>query len=801
MKFTVGWLKEHLDTQATLNQIVEKLTMVGLEVEKVTDRAKGLETFVVGYVVEAKQHPNADRLRVCQVDTGTEKVELVCGAPNAKTGMRGVFAPGGSYIPGTNITLKPTEIRGVMSNGMLLSEREMGISDEHDGIIELNQNAKIGDRVVDVMGLNDPIIEIAITPNRGDCLGVRGIARDLAAAGLGALKPLANGPVPGTFKSPVQVQLNFDEATKSACPHFVGRYIRGVQNGESPQWLKDKLLAIGLRPISALVDITNLLTMDLGRPLHVFDVAHLDGDVQARMAKPGEKLLALNGKEYTLGADMCVIADNSKVEALGGVMGGEASGCTETTTDVYVECAYFDPIRTATTGRKLQVISDARFRFERGVDPAFLETGMEIATRLIMDLCGGEPSEIVNAGTEANWKRDIALRPERIKTLGGIDIPLEEIERILIVLGFGVGGDNGLFKVAIPSWRSDIVGEACLVEEVVRIYGFDKIPVVPVRADSGLPQNALLADQKRHSQARRVLAKRGMVEAVTYSFLSNADADLFGGAPDSVKLVNPISSDLDVMRPSLLPNLLNAANRNAARGMNSVAMFEVGPQFKGDLPEDQLIIAAGIRTNQIGSKHWNQGPRTVDIFDAKADALAVLDDLGAPAARLQAIAEAPAWYHPGRSGALCLGPKNKLAYFGEIHPGLLKRMGIKGQVIGFEIFVDALPKPKVKPSARKPHLNLPQLHAVDRDFAFVVNNDVAASAIINAAIGTDKKLITNVSLFDVFSGGNLGEGKKSIAISVTMQPIEQTLTDAEIDAVAAKIITNVAKSTGGSLRG
>jgi len=800
MKFTIDWLKEHLDTQATLNQIVEKLTMVGLEVEKVTDRAKGLETFVVGYVVEAKQLPNADRVRVCQVVTGTGKVELVCGAPNAKTGMKGAFAPGGSYIPGTNITLKPTEIRGVMSNGMLLSEREMGISDEHDGIIELDKNAKIGDRVVDVMGLNDPIIEIAITPNRGDCLGVRGIARDMAAAGLGALKPLATGPVPGTFKSPVQVNLNFDEATKSACPHFVGRYIRGVQNGESPKWLKDKLLAIGLRPISALVDITNLLTMDLGRPLHVFDVAHLDGDVQARMAKPGEKLLALNGKEYTLSADMCVIADNSKVEALGGVIGGEASGCTETTTDVYVECAYFDPIRTATTGRKLQVISDARFRFERGVDPAFLETGMEIATRLIMDLCGGEPSEIVNAGTEANWKRDIALRPERIKTLGGIDIPLEEIERILIVLGFGVDGDNGLFKVAIPSWRSDIVGEACLVEEVVRIYGFDKIPAVPVRADSGLPQNALLADQKRHSQARRVLAKRGMVEAVTYSFLSNADADLFGGAPDSVKLVNPISSDLDVMRPSLLPNLLNAANRNVSRGMNSVAMFEVGPQFKGDLPKDQLIIAAGIRTNQIGSKHWNQGPRTVDVFDAKADALAVLEDLGAPAAKLQAIAEAPAWYHPGRSGVLCLGPKNKLAYFGEIHPGLLKRMGIKGQIIGFEIFVDALPKPKAKPSARKPHLNLPQLHTVDRDFAFVVNDDVAASAVVNAAIGADKKLITNVSVFDVFSGENLGETKKSIAISVTMQPIEQTFTDAEIDAVAEKVIANVSKSTGGSLR-
>jgi phenylalanyl-tRNA synthetase beta chain len=801
MKFTLGWLKEHLDTQATLDQIVDKLTMVGLEVEKVTDRGKGLESFVVGYVVEAKQHPNADRLRVCQVDTGTEKVELVCGAPNARTGIKGAFAPGGSYIPGTDITLKPTEIRGVTSNGMLLSEREMGISDEHDGIIELDDSVQIGDRVVDVMGLSDPIIEIAITPNRGDCLGVRGIARDLAAAGLGALKPLANGPVPGTFESPVKVHLNFDVTTKSACPHFVGRYIRGVQNGESPQWLKDKLLAIGLRPISALVDITNLLTMDLGRPLHVFDVDKLDGDIQARMAMPGEKLLALNGKEYVLDPEMCVIADNSKVEALGGIIGGEDSGCIETTTNVYVECAYFDPIRTATTGRKLQIISDARFRFERGVDPAFLETGMEMATRLIMDLCGGEPSTIINTGSEIDWKRDITLRPNRIKSLGGIDIPLEEIERILIVLGFGVGGENGSFRVTIPSWRSDIVGEACLVEEVVRIYGFDKIPPVPIRADSGLPQNALLAEQKRHSLARRVLAKRGMIEAVTYSFLSNSDADLFGGTPDRLKLVNPISADLGVMRPSLLPNLLNAANRNAARGMNSIAMFEVGPQFNGDLPEDQIIIAAGIRTNQIGSKHWSQGPRAVDVYDVKADALAVLQDLGAPVERLQALAEAPAWYHPGRSGVLCLGPKNKLAYFGEIHPGLLKRMDMKGPVIGFEIFVDALPKSKVKTSATKPHLDLPQLHTVDRDFSFVVNDDVAASEIVNAAIGADKKLITNVSVFDVFAGGNLNDGKKSIAISVTLQPMEHTLTDAEIETVAAKVIANVTKSTGGSLRG
>jgi len=801
MKFTVEWLKEHLDTQATLDQIVEKLTMVGLEVEKVSDRAKGLETFVVGYVVEAKQHPNADRLRVCEVDTGTGTVELVCGAPNARTGMKGAFAPGGSYIPGTDITLKPTEIRGVLSNGMLLSEREMGLSDEHDGIIELDDDAEIGTPVVDVMGLNDPIIEIAITPNRGDCLGVRGIARDLAAAGLGSLKPLANGPVPGTFESPVQVHLNFNDDTKSACSQFVGRYIRGVQNGESPKWLKDKLLAIGLRPISALVDITNLLTMDLSRPLHVFDVSKLDGHVQARMAKSGEKLMALNGKEYELDAEMCVIADDSKVEALGGIMGGEESGCTEATTDVFIECAYFDPIRTATTGRKLQIISDARFRFERGVDPAFLESGMEIATRLILDLCGGEPSEVVNSGEQPAWQREITLRPERIQTLGGVEVTLDEIERILMVLGFGVGGDNGVLKVSIPSWRSDVVGEACLVEEVVRIYGFDKIPPVPVKPDTALPQDALLAEQKRHSQARRVLAKRGMVEAVTYSFLANADADLFGGVSDSVKLVNPISSDLDVMRPNLLPNLLNAANRNAARGTNSAAMFEVGPQFSGDEPEDQIIVATGIRTNQIGDRHWGQKPRPVDVFDAKADALAVLEDLGAPVDKLQALTEAPAWYHPGRSGALCLGPKNKLAYFGEIHPAILRKMDIKGPIAAFEIFVDGLPKPKAKKSAAKPHLELPQLHSVDRDFAFVVDEQVAASAIVGAARGADKTLITDVSVFDVFAGGNLGDGKKSIAISVTMQPTEQTLTDAEIEAVASKIVANVSKSTGGTLRG
>jgi len=800
MKFTLSWLKEHLETDATLEQITDRLTMVGLEVEKVSRRDAGLETFVVGHVIEAKQHPNADRLRVCTVDTGSETVELVCGAPNARTGMKGVFAPSGSHIPGTDVTLKPTEIRGVLSNGMLLSEREMGLSDAHEGIVDLDSSAPTGGRAVDVMGLNDPLIEIAITPNRGDCLGVRGIARDLAAAGIGSLKPLTNGPVPGTFKSPIDVSLDFQSDAADACPMFVGRYIRGVQNGESPAWLKDKLVAVGLRPISALVDITNLLTMDLCRPLHVFDVARISGDIHARLAKPGEKLLALNGKEYVLDPSMCVITDDERVESLGGIIGGEGSGCTEQTTDVFLECACFDPIRTATTGRKLQIISDARFRFERGVDPAFLINGAEIATRLILDLCGGEPSELVIAGTTPDHGGKIMLRVERIRQLGGVNVSQNEIERILLVLGFGVSGENGILTVTVPSWRSDIVGEACLVEEVVRIFGYDKIPALPVRPESALPEPALLTNQRRHSQARRVLAGRGMIEAVTYSFLSKADADLFGGAVAAVHLVNPISADLDVMRPSILPNLLNAAKRNADNGEEDAALFEVGPQFAGDLPEDEVFAATGIRVARVGERNWAEPVRPVDAFDAKADALAVLDDLGAPVANLQVVADAPAWYHPGRSGCLRLGPKNTLVHFGEIHPAVLHKIGLKGPVAAFEIYVDSLPVPKAGKSAARPTLVLSPFQRVERDFAFVVDTDVAAAAVYRAAQGADKKLIADVRVFDVFAGGNLPDGKKSIAINVILQPLQATLTEAEIGSVCQSVIANVGKQTGGVLR-
>jgi phenylalanyl-tRNA synthetase beta chain len=800
MKFTLSWLKEHLDTTASLQGITDTLTMVGLEIEGVDDRSKGLETFVTARVVEATQHPNADRLRVCKVDPGNgEIVELVCGAPNARTGLVGVFAPGGSYIPGTDITLKPTEIRGVTSNGMLLSEREMGISDEHDGIVDLPEDTQIGRPAIEVMGLNDPIIEIAITPNRGDCLGVRGVARDLAAAGIGSLKPLANGPVPGLFDSSINVHLDFADEAKDACPYFVGRLIKGVTNGESPTWLKEKLNSIGLRPISALVDITNLLTFDLNRPLHVFDADKVAGDLRVRMAKGGETLLALNEKEYTLDDQMVVIADDNGPEALGGVMGGELSGVTTETTNVFVEAAYFDAVRTAMTGRKLNLQSDARYRFERGVDPAFLEKGMEIGTRLILDLCGGEPSNIVIAGEQPDTAKSISFRPDRVLELAGVEIPREEMQRILAVLGFEVSGDGDSWDVAIPTWRSDIVHEACIVEEIIRINGFDSIPVTPLPRDTTLPRQALTENQKRRSIARRMLAARGMVEAVTYSFMDDKEAALFTEIDDGTRIVNPISSELSIMRPTPLGNLIRAAGRNADRGFANADLFEVGPEFHGDGIDDQRIVAAGIRTGLALPKQWSGAARQVDAFMAKADAMAVLGSIGAPVDKLQVFTEVQGYYHPGRSGELRLGPKNTLARFGEINPRVLNALGVKGPVVAFEIYPDAVPAPKKK-SAARPLVQLSAFQPIDRDFAFVVDSDVAAAKILQAARGADKALIDNVRLFDVFEGEALGENKKSVAFTVTLQPTEKTLTDEEIEAVSQKVVGAVEKATGGQLR-
>jgi phenylalanyl-tRNA synthetase beta chain len=796
MKLTLRWLKDHLETGASLDEIVAKLVMLGLEVESVTDRAKALAPFTVARVVSAEPHPDADRLRVCVVDTGKERVQVVCGAPNARAGMKGVLAAAGTTIPGTGLALKKGIIRGVESNGMLVSEREMGLSDEHAGIIDLPEDAPVGAPFAEVMGLDDPVLDVKVTPNRGDCLGVRGIARDLAAAGIGTLKPLRADPVPGTFKSPIGVHLAaIDE---SACPLFLGRTIRGVRNGPSPKWLQDRLRAIGLRPISVLVDLTNLVTYDLNRPLHVFDADKIVGDLVVREARKGETLAALNGKTYELEKGMTVIADGQGVESLGGVIGGEATGCTLGTTNVFLEAALFDPIRTAMTGRQLNLQTDARYRFERGLDPDFVRPGLEIATRLVLELCGGEPSEVYTAGTVPEWRRTIGLRPDRVRTLAGADVPQDETKRILTALGFGIGDAKPLIAVTPPPWRGDIEGEADLVEEVARVWGYDRIPAVPLERETALPKPALTPAQRRVGAVRRALGARGLVEAVTFSFMPSAEAALFGGGKPEMAVANPISSDLDAMRPSVLPNLLVAAQRNADRGLPNAALFEVGPQYEDDTPEGQREMAAGVRVGRTGPKHWADPGAPVDAFLAKADAVAALAASGAPVDNLQVSADPPPWYHPGRAGVLRLGGK-KLATFGELHPNVFLKLDVKGPAVAFEIFLDALPPVKAKGRAR-PLLKMSPFQPVERDFAFVVDADLPAENLLRAARGVDRALVSEVRLFDVYQGKGLPEGKKSLAITVVLQPETATLTDEQIDAFSQKLVAQVAKATEGELR-
>ena len=810
MKLTLSWLKSHLETDRPLDELTHTLSMIGLEVESVEDRGAALRPFTVAHVKEARQHPDADRLRVCIVDTGAEEVQVVCGAPNARTGMKGVFAAAGAFIPGLGQVLKPGTIRGQQSNGMLVSEREMGLSDEHEGIIELPEDAQVGRPFAEVLGLDDPMIDLGITPNRGDCLGVRGIARDLAAAGLGRLKPFDAPPVPGVFASPRRWLRDLPGEAGPLCPYVAGRSFRGVKNGPSPRWLQDRLRAIGLRPISALVDITNFVTMDLGRPLHVFDAAKLRGDLTMRLARRGEEMLALDGKSYALDPSMVVIADETGPQGIGGIMGGELSGVTESTTEVFLEVALFDPVRVARSGRRLGIQSDARYRFERGLDPRSAEWGCEVAARLVQELCGGESSEVVSAGEIPDTGRKLTLRGERVRTLGGIELPLGEQQQILEDLGFavetqagddgGAAGAGGRLVCQVPSWRPDVVDEACLVEEVLRIHGYDHLPTTPSRLDGALPHPAIGLPETRESLARTALAWRGLDEAVTWSFVSGEAAALFGGVPEALRLVNPISSDLDVMRPAVLPCLIQGAGRNVDRGYPDIGLYEVGPQYRDDTPDGQDRVAAGLRTGQATPRHWAAESRAVDAFDAKGDALAVLGACDAPVANLQVTTDAPAWYHPGQSGVLRLGA-TVLANFGVLHPGICARLGLKGPAAGFEVFLDAIPVPKAKAGKAKPPLALAALQPVTRDFAFVVGAEVPAEKAIRAARGADKALIAGVALFDAYQGKGIEDGKKSLALAVTLQPTDKTLTDAELEAVSKKIVAQVEKATGGTLRG
>jgi phenylalanyl-tRNA synthetase beta chain len=805
MKLTLAWLKEHLDTEAPLAAIVEKLTMIGLEVESVADRGKMLAPFIITRVISAEQHPNADRLRVCMVDTGAgDPVQVVCGAPNARAGMKGVFVPPGAFIPGKNMTLGIGKIRGVESRGMLVSEFELQISEDHEGIIDLPQDAPVGANYAHWAGLDDPVIEINLTPNRADCAGVSGIARDLAAAEMGKLRDGSVRPVKGDFPPPVKVTLDFGTAP-SLCPAFALRLVRGVRNGPSPAWLQRRLIAIGLRPINALVDITNFITYDRGRPLHVFDAAKVQGDLTVRRARDGESLVALDGKDYSLDPSMCVIADESGVESLAGIMGGESTGCSETTTDVLIESALWDPVNIAQTGRKLGVQSDARYRFERGVDPAFMLPGLELATAMVLDLCGGKPSEVTVAGTPEVPARIIDFPLDELPRLTGLHVDRHEIERVLGRLGFAITDTGRHLKVTVPSWRADVEGKADLVEEIVRIVGVDRIPATPFERGDAPRKPVLTPIQLRTRKAKRALAARGMLEAVTWSFLAKRQAELFGGGNPELALANPIASDLSDMRPSLIPGLAAAAQNNADRGFANVALFEVGQVFRGDRPQDQLTTASGVRrglakASGIG-RHWSAPAGEVDAFDAKADALAVLAAAGAPSAALQVAPGGPPWFHPGRSGTIQIGPQTVLGHFGELHPRALEALDAEGPLVAFEVMLEKIPEPKAKATRARPVLELSPFQPLERDFAFVVDRTVHATDVLRAAQGADRKLITNVVVFDVYEGAGIEPSKKSIAISVTLQPREKTMTDAEIEAVAGKIVAEVGKRTGGALRG
>ncbi|HWH18792.1 MAG TPA: phenylalanine--tRNA ligase subunit beta, partial [Allosphingosinicella sp.] len=761
------------------------------EVEGVENAADKLAPFTIAQVLTAERHPQADKLQVLTVDTGAgEPVQVVCGAPNARAGLKGVFGAPGAYVPGSDLTLKVAAIRGVESRGMMCSVRELELGDEHDGIIELPEEAPVGAAFAPWAGLDDPVIEVAVTPNRQDAMGVYGIARDLAAAGLGTLKPIEARDVAGSFPCPVEIRIEDLEG----CPAFYGRLIRGVKNGPSPAWLQQRLKAVGQRPISALVDMTNYVMLGYGRPLHVYDLAKLKGAVSARRARDGEEVLALNGKSYRLDSSMTVIADEAEVHDIGGIMGGEHSSVTEATTDILIECAYFDPERIARTGQKLALTSDARTRFERGVDPAFLDTGIALATRLALELAGGEASEVVRAGSPPVAEKAVGYRPRRTKELAGVDVAETRQKDILERLGFAVS-EGDPWRIEVPSWRRDIDGSADIVEEVVRIEGLDAVPSTPLPRAPGVARPTATPEQMIERRVRRAAAARGLNEAVTWSFISEEEAAPFGGS--AWVLANPISEEMKAMRPSLLPGLLAAAARNIARGADSVRLFEVGRRYLAEGERPTLgVVLAGNRS----ARHWRSGKaQSFDAYDAKAEALAILAAAGAPAENLQVLSGASGVYHPGRSGRLALGPKNALAEFGELHPAVLKTFDLDGPVIAAEIFLDALPQKRGSTGRMRSAYAPPALQAVKRDFAFLLPLDTPADRLLRAVRSADKTAIVDVSLFDVFTGAGVPEGRKSLAVEVTLQPGEKSFTDDDLKVLSDRIVAAAAK-LGAQLR-
>ena len=807
MKFTLSWLKEHLDSDASLEAICERLTMIGLEVEDVDDRAS-FKPFVIAKVLTAEKHPQADKLQVLSVDIGSgSPIQVVCGAPNARAGLLGAFAAPGVYVPGIDVTLGIGNIRGVESRGMMCSEKELKMSDNHDGIIDLPADAPVGTSFAAYAGLDDPLIEINLTPNRPDCTSIYGLARDLAASGLGTLKTRPAPSFKTSGKTDTTVTLDFGADTH-LCPGFALRLVRGVKNGPSPAWMQKRLTDIGLRPINALVDITNYLTFDQGRPLHVFDAAKVKGGLTVRRAKDGEDVLALDTKTYKLSPQHVVIADENGVESIAGVMGGEHSGCDENTVDVLIESALWDPMTVAKTGRTLGIITDARYRFERGVDPEYMVPGLDRATELVLELCGGTPAEANVEGYNGYTAKVVDFPVSEVKRLTGLDVSRQESLSILSRLGFGVQGSGDVVTVSVPSWRPDVDGKADLVEEVMRIHGVDSIKPQALPSFGTVNTKILTTLQIRTRLAKRALASRAMLEAVTWSFISAEQAALFGGGSDALKLVNPIAADMSDMRPSLLPTLLTAAQRNADKGYGDVAIFEVSGTYENDTPAGQRRVAGGIRrgtasmngSGRLWSNQAKGGGKPVDVYDAKADALAVIEACGLPMGNVQIDQGAPSWYHPGRSGTIKMGPKIVLGYFGEFHPKTLEALDVSGALCGFEIYLDIMPEPKKKPTRTKPVLELSPFQMVKRDFAFVVDKTVEAGAIIKAAGLADRKLVSGVTVFDVFEGASVGEGKKSIAIEVLIQPYERTMTDEDFEALTGKIIAGVEKATGGVLR-